>query len=149
MRLAIFVGIVSLLCVSGLVVAYHLYDNATKPDRSAPDVVVDNYLRAFLVHRDDDEASQYTCADQSGLADFKKFLLDIELREKILSVATSFTWKTTNVIGVGSKAFVEVRLTVDTSAASSVGITAESIHDWRFQTVRAIDWRVCGSTAFS
>ncbi|MET7670749.1 hypothetical protein ABZS39_21795, partial [Micromonospora luteifusca] len=35
-------------------------DGAAAPDRSAPDVVVDNYLRAFLVDRNDARANLFT-----------------------------------------------------------------------------------------
>ncbi len=51
-------------CVGALILAagitfYVVYDRATAPDRSAPDVVVDNYLREFLVHRDDAAARKF------------------------------------------------------------------------------------------
>ena len=45
-----------------------LYNRATTPDRSAPDVVVDNYLRAFLVDRNDARADLFTCEGEADLA---------------------------------------------------------------------------------
>ena len=42
---------------AAVVTGYVLYDRATAPDRSAPDVVVANYMQAFLVDRNDTRAS--------------------------------------------------------------------------------------------
>ena len=61
--LAVLGGMVALLCLGGLGVGLVLYDQATEPDRSAPDVVVDNYLRALLVDRNDAQAALYACED--------------------------------------------------------------------------------------
>ena len=48
----------------GVATAFVLYERAATPDRSAPDVVVDNYLRAFLVDRERIRAELFTCEDQ-------------------------------------------------------------------------------------
>ena len=45
--------------------AYALYDKATAPDRSAPDVAVDNYLRAALFERDAVVAYLFVCREPS------------------------------------------------------------------------------------
>src|SRR5215475_2839637 len=70
---AVAIAVVPLLCVVGIPFAFHSYDVATRPDRSAPDVVVHNYLQAFLVDRDDAVAGNFACADKSGLAPLAAF----------------------------------------------------------------------------
>ena len=53
--LTVVAGVLALLCLGGVATAVIvLYNRAATPDRSAPDVVVDNYLRAFLVDRNDE-----------------------------------------------------------------------------------------------
>ena len=49
--LLVLAGVLALLCVGGVGVVFVLYDQATKPNRSAPDVGGRNYLRALLVER--------------------------------------------------------------------------------------------------
>ena len=60
--LALGAGIVALLCLGGVGVFISLYDEATEIRRTAPDAVVDGYLRAYLVNRNEDETKLYTCA---------------------------------------------------------------------------------------
>ena len=142
---AIGVGVVSLLCVSGLGIGYHYYDKATKPNRSAPDVVVDNYLRGFLINRSDSEAAQYTCSDQSGLAAFQDFRNDFVKREASLGGAVSFGWGPLAMTPpAGSRSDVSVTITVDTSGGRT--LPGESIHNWTFNTTDKSGWQVCGAT---
>lgn len=148
LALAIAVGIVSLLCASGLVIGYRLYDNATKPNRSAPDVVVDSYLRATLIDRNDSEANQFTCADPALLAPFEQYIAGVESREKQFHATTSFTWGPLTVSGSGNKAAVTVEITQSTFVEAS-GEAAESQHQWMFGTAKSSDWRVCGATQSS
>src|SRR5215831_13046707 len=44
--LAAVLAAVPLLCVGGLFIGFHLYDDATRPDRGTPAVTVQNYLQA-------------------------------------------------------------------------------------------------------
>ena len=56
---AVVLAAAPLLCLGAIPLAFHSYDTATRPDRSTPDVVVHNYLQAFLVDRDDAAARQF------------------------------------------------------------------------------------------
>ena len=76
--LTVVAGVLALLCLGGIATAYVWYDRASTPDRSAPDVVVDNYLRAFLVDRNDTRADLFTCesgAELRGVAALRTDLL--------------------------------------------------------------------------
>src|SRR5690606_42074775 len=48
--LGIIAGALAVVLTAGATVIYVAYDRYTRPDRSAPDVVVDNYLRSYLVY---------------------------------------------------------------------------------------------------
>lgn len=138
LRIAIFLGVMSLLCVGGLGIAYHLYDKATAPNRSAPDVVVDNYLRAFFVHRDENEAAEYLCPG-ADTNDINRF------RESIDAAATSdsvgVTWLEGEVTSAddGSET-VPVGLTLDIGG----GQQNETVQ-WLFEVQRSRDWCVAGA----
>jgi hypothetical protein len=142
--LAIVVGVISLVCVGGLGIAYHFYDKSTAPNRSAPDVVVDNYLRAMLVNQNDAEAAQYSCSEQSGLSSFKKFRDSFVSREKALGGAVAFAWGSL-LIGDGNPS-TEVKATIVADTSGGSGATGESSHNWTFTVVQSSGWRVCGAT---
>lgn len=148
MRLAIFVGVVSLLCVGGLGIAYHLYDVATKPDRSSPDITVHSYLQAMLIDRSNSEATQFTCVDSSQLLSFRQYVEQIESREVQFHATTSFSWGPLTVSRHGNSAAVTVEITQRTFVANSVE-AAESQHAWTFDVTGSADWRVCGAARLS
>ena len=50
-------GIVALLCLGGIGVFISYYDEATKIERTSPNAVVIQFLQAYLVNRDDQEAA--------------------------------------------------------------------------------------------
>lgn len=142
--LAILGGVVALLCLGGLAVAYVVYDEATAPNRSAPDVVVDNYLRAYLVDRDDARADQYTCGDASGLAGMRELREDIQAREQRYSVRIVVSWGSLRVESApeGKVVTTEVRRTIADGS--------ERAQDrWRFDVVDRDGWRVCGAQRLS
>jgi hypothetical protein len=144
MRLAIVAAVVAAACVSGLFIGYRAYDNATKPNRSAPDVVLDNYLRALLDHRDDAEATQYACADQSELAAFKAFRDSAVARAKSQGTAVSFEW-VLEVRRHGNRAGAGVDLEIDATKDGSV--VASSNSTWNFViTPNSDGWQVCSGT---
>jgi hypothetical protein len=147
MRIAIFVGLLSLACVGGLGVAYHLYDKATAPNRSAPDVVVDNYLQASLVDRNDSGATVYTCGDQSALASFTDFRQSLVIHASSVGAVASFRWTGLMVARAGDGATVSVNIVVSTSGASS--LPGESVHAWIFATINSSDWCVKSATQVS
>ena len=139
---------IPLLCVAAIPLAFHSYDSATRPDRSAPDVVVHNYLQSFLVVPDDAVASQFVCTVPESLAAFRAFRADLRSREQRFGVTFSFGWGSLDVVPEGSDA---ASVTTDLSIAQhskSNGVTSqgEQHETWNFRVVRSPDWRVCGAT---
>lgn len=137
-------GALVLLFAAGATVAYVLYDRYTRPDRSAPEVVVDSYLRSFMVYRHDVQAGLYACEDQAGLAPLRTARVEMEARERELSANFEVSWGPLRVAEHGDAADVTVQLEI----TNWVETTAYSAHQsWRFGT-RLVDdeWRVCEAT---
>ncbi|NES14713.1 MULTISPECIES: hypothetical protein [Micromonospora] len=138
--LAIVAGVVALLCGTGAVVGFVLYDRATAPDRSSPDVVVASYIQAFLVERDDTKAKQLTCEGTTDLNGLRALRDDLAAREKKFDTTISVSWGPLNVQQSGEDAVVEVDLVI---AAFIDGISQSDRQGWRFETRRGDGWGVC------
>ncbi|SCL39996.1 hypothetical protein GA0074692_5558 [Micromonospora pallida] len=133
----------TVLCLSGAVTAYILYDRASAPDRSAPDVAVVNYLRAFLIDRNDARADLFTCGKGSeGLAELRALRTDLESREKRFGTSFSTKWGGLAVQENGEQATVNVDLTI---SAFVDGISQSDRQSWQFSTRVEGDWRVCSA----
>jgi len=144
MRLGIIGGIVALLCVGGVGIAYHEYDKATKPNRSSPDVAVDNYLQAFLVDRSGSETAQYSCTDVSGLKAFQIFRNTATSYAADRGQAVSFSWQIGIVDASGASATVDVDITqVTLNQGAQVG---RSVHPWQMTTNNVAGWHVCAAS---
>ncbi|HET8662194.1 MAG TPA: hypothetical protein VFM55_24825 [Micromonosporaceae bacterium] len=116
------------------------YDRATRIDRSAPDVAVDNYLRALLVERDDARSQLYACEGNAQLGEIEGYRADIEQREERYATRISVSWGELTVTGDRRSAtvLVEVRRTV-------AGGVESDAQRWRFQVTEQDGWRVCGA----
>jgi hypothetical protein len=137
------------LLVAGLAAAgafsYGLlvYDRATRPDRSAPDVAVNNYLLALLVERDDVRASLFTCRDGAQLDGIRAFRDEMVSRERSLGVSI--------MVNVALGATVERNerdaTVIATVARSAVidGVPQSVTDQWRMRAVNRNGWRVCGA----
>lgn len=126
--------------VGALGYGFLLYDRVTRPDRSAPDVSVDNYLRALLVDRDDGRAALFSCRDAAGLAEIRALRDDIEAREKRFNVTITVSWGVLTVIPQDRRA------SVTTNIRRTVGDGEErDIQSWQFSVVDDNGWRVCGA----
>ncbi|MFI7603621.1 hypothetical protein ACIBTV_00675 [Micromonospora sp. NPDC049366] len=136
--LTVVAGVLALLCLGGGIAGYVLYDRATAPDRSAPDVVVDNYLRAFLVDRNDVKAEQFTCG--RPLDQLRELRDDLLVREERFGVPLSVSWGRLDVQRQGDRADVQVDLII---SAMVDGITQSDRQPWRFSAELGSDWRVC------
>ncbi len=134
-------GILALLCLGGVGVFISFYDEATKIERSAPDAVVDQFLRAYLVNRDDQEASLFTCKDNLDLSEIEALRTDLQSRESRFSINIQVVWEGLKVSTSGSTGTVDVDLT-RTISDDSEQITKP----WRFNVVDEDGWRVCGAT---
>ncbi|MFG1950635.1 hypothetical protein [Micromonospora sp. NPDC048830] len=135
-------GVVALLLLGGGIAAFVLYDRATTPDRSAPDVVVDNYLRAFLVDRNDIKANQFTCDDDApGLKEIRLLRDDLVARETRFATTILVTWGRLDVQEQGDSAHVRVDLII---SASVEGMSQSDRQPWRFKASRVDNgWKVC------
>ncbi|MEV6842682.1 hypothetical protein [Actinoplanes sp. NPDC051411] len=141
---AVIGGVVALLCLGGAGIVALLYNDSTKIERSAPDAVVDNFLRAYLVNRDDQRASLYQCKTGGDFAAIAAYRNDIESREKQFSVGIRVTWSTFTVSTSGSQGTVTTDL-IKTLADQS----GRQSNSWTFKVVDQDGWRVCGASALS
>jgi hypothetical protein len=128
----------------GAVAAYVVYDKATAPDRSAPDVVVSNYLRAYLVDRDEAQTNLYVCSDGNrDLGPIEALRADLVDRERRFETPLVVKWGRLDVQEEGDFAEVRVRLTITAVVRDQ---TQQEVQGWRFVTQSEGDWRVCGAS---
>ncbi|MEU3453062.1 hypothetical protein ABZ671_05605 [Micromonospora sp. NPDC006766] len=138
--LTVVAGVLALLCGSGAVVGFVLYDRATAPDRSAPDVVVASYIQAFLVDRDDFKANEFTCRHGNDLDDLRLLRDDLIAREKRFRTTISVSWEGLSIQQEGYLAKVQLDLVI---SAFADGIKQSDQQRWNFVARRDADWRVC------
>lgn len=139
--LAVGLGIVLLLCLGGVGVIVSLYDSATAIKRTAPDAVVDSFLRAYLVNRDDKAAALYECKSGGSFVQLAAFRADIVTREKQYTIGIRVSWTDLVVEERGGQT------TVTTDIRRAITDGSERTSDpWRFQMVDDAGWRVCGAT---
>jgi hypothetical protein len=142
--LAMVGGIMVLLCLGGVGVFVSVYDKATEIKRSAPDAVVDNFLRAFLVNRDDKEASLYQCKSGGDFTAITAFRSDIVNRESQYSIGIRASWTSLTVATDAGQT------TVTTDIRRAISDGSERTSDtWRFAMVDQDGWRVCGAAQVS
>jgi hypothetical protein len=137
--LVLLVGTVSLVGVLGY--GFLLYDQATKPDRSTPDVAANNYLLALLVERDDVRANLFACRNKEGLADIRAFRDEIVAREKQLGVSMIVNVALGRVEPLSGD-----RATVTATVARSAvidGVSQSVTDQWQLNAVQQDGWRVC------
>ncbi|GLY97069.1 hypothetical protein [Actinoplanes sp. NBRC 103695] len=141
--LAMIAGIAALLCLGGLGVAVSLYDDATEIKRDAPDAVVDSFLRAYLVDRDDKQAELFMCEAQPKLAAISALRDENVKREKDFGVSVGVSWSSLLISGSGSQRLVTTDLTI---AGRRDGQTqSRRTETWSFHLVDNEGWRVCGA----
>ncbi|WP_033774863.1 hypothetical protein [Salinispora pacifica] len=138
--LTVTAAVLAALVLGGIVGGYVLYARATTPDRSAPDVVVDNYLRAYLVDRNDIRADVFVCAGGAPTVELRALREDLAAREARFAVPISVSWGSLAVQRDGDEAVVELELVI---SASVDGISYSDRQPWRFTTRLGEDWRVC------
>jgi hypothetical protein len=136
-------GILALLCLGGVGVGISLYDEATEIDRSHPAAVVDSFLGAYLVNRDDNEAKLYQCESDGDFAELARYRNDIITREKQFTVGIRVSWSSLTV------ATSESEGTVTTDIIKTASDSARLSNTWRFGVVNEDGWRVCSATMLS
>ncbi|MFI7160396.1 Rv0361 family membrane protein [Micromonospora chalcea] len=137
-------GVLALLCTGGAVAGFVLYDRATAPDRSAPDVVVDNYLRAFLVDRNDTKADEFACKSDGDLDAVRGLRAEVEQREANFDVVVRVSWGPLTRVENGDGESVTTTLAISSSADGQTRSSRRE--DWQFQVVERDGWRVCGAS---
>jgi hypothetical protein len=137
-------GVLGILCLGGVGVAVLLYDGETRIERTAPDAVADNFLRAYLLNRDDKEASLYTCRSDADLAEISSLRSEIVNREQNFGVKVSVSWSTLTFIDVD-----QTHKTVDADlviAGSSNGsVVSRRTESWSLSLLDDDGWRVCNA----
>jgi hypothetical protein len=146
--LAMVGGIAALLCLGGVGIFVAVYDNATKIDRTAPDAVVDSFLRAYLVDRDDAQAALFMCKSPTDLSSMSSLRDEQLRREREFDVRVSVTWSSLTVLGnAADRRQVKAGLVI---AGSAEGRTrSRRTEQWTFDVVDENGWRVCGATKAS
>ncbi|MET8232860.1 hypothetical protein ABZS77_19525 [Micromonospora sp. NPDC005298] len=141
--LTVVAGVLALLAVGAGITGFVLYNRAAAPDRSAPDVVVDNYLRAFLVDRNDVRADLFTCEAGAQLDAVRGLRAEAEERESRFGVNVRVSWGPLSRTPSGKGESVATTLTI---AGSADGVPRSSRReDWVFDVIEDGDgWRVCG-----
>ncbi|GLZ62044.1 hypothetical protein [Micromonospora sp. NBRC 107095] len=141
--LTVAAGVLALLCLGGIATAYVWYDRASAPDRSAPDVVVDNYLRAFLVDRNDTRADLFTCESGAALQPVRDLRAEAEQREAKFGVTVRVSWGALTRTQSGAGEVVATTLTI--SGVAEGVVRSSRREDWTFTVVEADGgWQVCG-----
>ena len=135
----------ALLCLGGVGIAISIYDGATKINRAAPDQVTSSFLRAYLVNRDDQEASLFTCksgARLDSVAALRTAMID---REKNFGTTVTASWESLK-ISSPSKAAATVSVDLVIIGSSKGQQVSSHSEPWAFELVDDSGWRVCGAT---
>jgi hypothetical protein len=126
---AMLAGITALLCLGGIGIVVSFYDN---------------FLRAYLVNRDDQDAQLYTCRSGLDLAALSQLRAETIRREKEFSVSVNVGWSTLTVIDAGSGGkLVGADLVISGSANGNT--TSRRTESWSFGVVDDDGWRVCSA----
>jgi hypothetical protein len=142
--LAMGLGIVVLLCLGGVGVAISLYDGATKIQRSEPDAVVDGFLRAYLVNREDKEVALFTCKTGPDLAAIAALRSEFVTREKEFDVKVVVTWGTLTVSNTGPESR-SVATDLIIAGTKNGDTQSRRTETWSFGVVDQDGWRVCSA----
>jgi hypothetical protein len=120
-----------------------LYDEATKIDRASPDQVTSSFLRAYLLDRDDQEASLFMCKSGAKLDQLAALRTDMIAREQKFGTKVTASWESLKVAGSN--------VSVDVAIAGSLNGQQISSHSesWTFGLVDDDGWRVCSATKLS
>jgi hypothetical protein len=132
-------GVLTLLCLGGVGVGINLYDEATAIDRGEPDESVDNYLRSFVLQRNDIRAESLECSQDSGLEPIRAFRRDIDQKQEGFGITIYVSWGPLTVTNDGSDRLVATELTRTIQGAERV------TQEWRFRVVDEGGWKVCGA----
>lgn len=115
------------------------YNEATKLDRSNPEVVLIRYLDATFERKDPAMASLYTCSNPKDLAPINALRADLDRREKEFGVSISVS------NGAMSLQRNEITTALIMEAFNEGGRNARWTESWQFRMADENGWRVCGA----
>jgi hypothetical protein len=115
LALAMGAGIMALLCIGGASLVFLFYDDATQIDRATPDQVTSSFLRSYLVNRDDQQASLYSCETGANFAQLSKLRQEMVDREANHGTSVTATWESLTVSGADLSRNVAVELVISGS----------------------------------
>jgi hypothetical protein len=139
--LVVVLAVVGLLCLGGGATAFLYYDQATRPDLATPSVVTREYIRAYLIDRNDGKASEFVCKSTSGLNDVRALRDDLDKRAKennltiYVSIESSIEKSRS-----GDQANVIAEITL---MSASEGTRLRRLETWSFDLKNDDGWRVC------
>lgn len=115
------------------------YHEATKIDRSNPEIVLIRYLDATFERKDEAMASLYTCANPADLKPIGDLLEDLKKRETDFGVSITVTNGPTEQ----SSDTITTPLTIE--AFKDGTRNSRWTETWRFTMADEDGWRVCGA----
>lgn len=143
--LAVVGGALAMFCLTGSAIAFILYDNYTTPDRSEPDVVVDNYLRAYLVDRNEVQTDQQLCSGDRDLAAIEALRAEVERRERDFDVNVKVVWGALDRTVTPRGETIATTLRIGGYAVADGTSRSNRTERWEFDLVEEDGWRVCAA----
>jgi hypothetical protein len=135
-------AIIALLCLGGGAAVFVFYDNATRVDLETPNVVTHEYIRAYLIDRDDAKAALYQCRG-ADLKDVQALRDDLDKRAKQYNIT----------IDVSVQSSIEISRSGDhANVVAQIGLSSISggtplnrLEKWSFDLKNDGGWRVCNA----
>ncbi|MEU7825297.1 hypothetical protein [Catellatospora sp. NPDC049133] len=141
LTLAILVAVAGVAGVTAVVLAYH---EVTKIDRSNPKIVLDEYLRAALVAKDEVGVDLYECAHPEKLSDLRAMRADLDRRESEFNVQMLVSWGA--MTSVDKSGTMELGTSLTVTAMENGVVQGRQTELWYFELIEDDGWRVCGAT---
>lgn len=133
-------GVLALLCLGGVGVFISVYDEATEIKRTEPEAVVDGFLRAYLVNRDDQEVSLYRCESGGDFTQLETLKAGIEETERKYTLGVRVTWTSFDEVTANGQTILSTDIVQTLSDNSE-----RDSKRWQFSLVDQNGWRVCGA----
>ncbi|MDI1465088.1 hypothetical protein QEZ54_29375 [Catellatospora sp. KI3] len=142
----VLLGLLILVVVGGVgagVAAVVTYHQATKIDRSVPEVVVAEYLRAALQNKDAVGIELYACEDASALSPINSLVQELTQREHDFNVQIVISWGALTRVDQSGEVRIQTDLSV--TALKDGSEESSSRQRWIFGLKDEDGWRVCSA----
>jgi hypothetical protein len=130
------------LCLGGSIIAYVVYDEKTRPQRSDPTESLKQYIYMKFDRRDDGRARLFMC-DKPDLGHLDDLLKRIKDREAQTKVGIRVTLSDT--VTSGSDKSVKIQGNLNIEAGETGGEISNLIQRWEFGMLESNGWRVCSA----